>query len=139
MTKKILYSIIAFAAVTIIMCIANYLLQIAFIFLDVVTRLSSSSAFVIILWIVTGVFAAIFTSGAAEAFIGKKDFTYKVTGNTVIIIAAVAIVFSIVLLVNGQFRHNPSEFTLLFSNGYIFLSFFAGAGAMAAILRNIDK
>jgi hypothetical protein len=41
--------------------------------------------------------------------------------------------------VRGDFMLNPREFTLLMSNGYVWIAYFAGAGAMAAILRNLDK
>ncbi len=136
--KKISIIILSFIGAIIGVSIANFLLQIAIIFLDVVTRFSSSSAYVIVLWIVTGVFAAVFAFGIAEHFVGKENFTHKFTGNTIIVVSLLAIAFAIIMLSNGEFKHNPSEFSLLLSNGYVFLSFFAGSAAMAAILKNVD-
>jgi H+/Cl- antiporter ClcA len=136
--KKILITILCFIVAIIGVSIVNYVLQIAVIFLDIVSRLSASSAFVIVLWIVTGVFGAVFAVSGAEHFIGKANFTHKLSGNTVVVVSLLAIVFAVIMLSKGEFKHNPSEFSLLLSNGYIFLSFFAGSAAMGAILRNLD-
>jgi len=137
--KKIFITTLFFIGAVIAVGIANYVLQIAVIFLDVVTRLSSTSAFVIVLWVVTGVFGAVFTVSGAEHFLGKANFSYKFTGNTIIIISLLAIIFAIIMLSKGEFKGSPSEFSLLLSNGYVFLSFFAGSAGMAAILRNLDS
>ena len=137
-SKKIVITILAFIVAIIAVSIVSYILQIAVIFLDIVSRLSSSSAFVIVLWIVTGVFGAVFAVSGAEQFLGKENFTHKLSGNTILIVSLLAITFAIVMLSKGEFKHNPSEFSLLLSNGYVFLSFFVGAGGMAAILRNLD-
>jgi len=138
LSKKLMYTTLSFVISIIAVCIINYVLQIVVIFLDIVSRLSSSSAFIIVLWIVTGVFAAVFTVSGAEFLAGKKNFSYKLTGNTVLIISSCAIVFAIILLVNGEFYHNPSDFSLLLSNAYVFLSFFTGSAVMGAVLRNLD-
>ncbi len=137
--KKIFITILCFIGAIIAVGIANYVLQIAVIFLDVVTRLSSTSAFVIVLWIVTGVFGAVFTGSGAEQFLGKENFSYKFTGNTIIVISLLSILFAIIMLSKGEFKRSPSEFSLLLSNGYVFLSFFVGSAAMGAILRNLDS
>ncbi len=139
LTKKIFYTLISFLVSIIFVCVANYLFQILVIFLDIVTRLSSSSAYIIVLWIVTGAFAAVFTISGVEYLIGKNHFSYKLTGNIILILSLLMISAATILLVNGHFKRNPSEFSLLLSNGYVFISFFSGAGIMAAILRNLDK
>ncbi len=136
--KGIIFSGVSFLFSIVAVCIINYILQILVVFLDIITRLSSSTAFVIVLWIVTGVFAVVFAFSWVEAYTGKGNISYKLTGNTVMIISTVAMVMAIVLLLKGEFNHNPSEFSLLLSNGYIFLSFFAGSATMAAIMRNLD-
>ncbi|HRF19546.1 MAG TPA: hypothetical protein PK977_15330, partial [Chitinophagaceae bacterium] len=60
-------------------------------------------------------------------------------GNTILVISILAIIPAIVIMSKGHFMHNPKEFTLLLSNGYVWVAYFAGAGGMAAILRNLDK
>lgn len=137
--KKIFITILCFIGAIIAVGIANYLLQIAFVFLDIITRLSSTSAYIIVLWIVTGVFGAVFAFSGAEYFLGKDNFSHKFTGNTIMVVSLIAIVFAVIMLSRGEFKGNPSEFSLLLSNGYVFLSFFAGSAAMAAILRNLDS
>lgn len=139
LSKKTFYIIISFLISIFLVCIFNYLLQIVAIFLVFVKRLSSSTAFIIVLWIVTGIFSIIFTASGAEYLIGKKDFSHRFTGNTILIISLVMILTAIILMLKGHFKHNPSEFTLLLSNGYVFISFFTGAGIMAAIMRNLDE
>lgn len=136
--KKILITISSFVAAIVMACIGNFILQVLVIFLDIVSRMSGSSAYVIVLWIVTGVFGAIFAVSIAEQFLGKNNFSHRFTGNVILTVSVLAILFAFILLSKGEFRQNPSEFSLLLSNGYVFLSFFAGSAAMAAILRNMD-
>jgi membrane protein YdbS with pleckstrin-like domain len=102
-------------------------------------RLEESVAYVIILWLVTGVFAAVFTIGLAEYFVKKENFTYKVSGNIILLVSLLAIIPVIMIMSRGDFMYNPKEFTLLLSNGYVWISYFVGAGTMAAVLRNLDK
>lgn len=134
--KKLLYTIIAFLIVCIGVCVVNFVIQILAIFIDVISRNSSSSAFIIVLWIVTGVFAAVFTFGAAEAII-KTGYSSQFTAITVISISVLAIIFAIILLSKGEFNHSPSEYSLILSNGYVFASFFLGCGLTALIARNL--
>ena len=102
-------------------------------------RIAGSSAYIIVLWLVTGVFGALFTTGLAEYLVKKENFTYRISGNTILLISVVAIIPAIVIMSRGDFMHNPEEFTLLLSNGYVWVSYFVGAGVMAAILKNLDK
>ncbi len=138
--KNIAWNVLAFLIITIGVCIANYILQIIIIFIDILSRrVAESSAYVIVLWLVTGVFGAVFTTGLAEQLVKKEAFTYRISGNTILITSVLAIIPAIVIMSRGEFMHDPKEFTLLFSNGYVWVAYFAGAGAMAAILRNLDK
>lgn len=138
--KNIAWNVLAFAIVTIAVCIVNYILQIIIIFMDILSRrIAESSAYIIVLWLVTGIFAAVFTTGLAENLVKKENFTYRVTGNSIIVISVLAIIPAIILMSNGHFMHDPKEFTLLLSNGYVWVAYFVGAGGMSAILRNLDK
>jgi hypothetical protein len=138
--KNIAWNVLAFLIITVAVCIANYVLQILIIFMDIFSRrLEESVAYVIILWLVTGVFAAVFTIGLAEYFVKKENFTYKVSGNIILLVSLLAIIPVIMIMSRGDFMYNPKEFTLLLSNGYVWISYFVGAGTMAAVLRNLDK
>lgn len=130
---------LAFVAGTIMVCIANFVLQIILIFTDIVTRMESSSLLVIVLWIVTGVFGALFTVGVAEQFIGKQPDLYARAGTTVLLLSVAAILFALFFLSRGLFRRDPKEFSLLFSNGYVFISYFSGAAGMSLLLRKMDE
>ena len=137
--RIIAWNILAFFLVTIGICIINYILQIIILFMDLFSRrLEESSLYVIVLWLVTGVFAAVFTGSLAEHLVKKENFTYKLTGNTMMILSVIAIVPVIVIMINGGFMKDPKEFTLLLSNGFVWVSYFTGAGVMAAILRKLD-
>lgn len=80
-----------------------------------------------------------FTVSGVEFFTGKNHFSYKLTGNIILILSLLMIFAAVILMVKGHFKRNPSGFSLLLSNGYVYISFFSGAGIMAAILRNLDK
>ena len=137
-SKKLLYTVLSFLLVCIGVCIINFVLQIVGIFLDVFSRhYESSSAFIIVLWLVTGVFGAVFTFGVAEAFLGKSTYSSQFTAITVIVISLIAIVGAIILLSKGEFNHSPSEYSLILSNGYVFASYFLGCGLTAVIFRNM--
>lgn len=138
--KKIAWNVLAFFLVTIAISIANYILQVIIIFMDIFSRrIAESSAYIIVLWLVTGIFAAVFTTGLAEQLVKKENFNYKFTGNTILLVSILAIIPAILLMSMGDFMHDPKEFTLLLSNGFVWVSYFVGAGAMAAIFRNLDK
>lgn len=138
--KNIAWNILAFILMTVAVCIVNYILQIIIIFMDIFSRrLEESVAYVIVLWLVTGIFGSVFTTGLAEHLVKKGNFAYKVSGNTILVISILAIIPAIVIMSKGHFMHNPKEFTLLLSNGYVWVAYFGGAGGMAAILRNLDK
>lgn len=137
--KLIAWNILAFVIMTVVIGIVNYILQIIVIFMDLFSRrLQESSLYVIVLWLVTGVFATVFAASLAEHLVKKENFTYKLTGNTLLLLCVVAVVPVIIIMINGDFMHDPKEFTLLLSNGFVWVSYFTGAGAMAAILRNLD-
>ena len=135
--KKNVGILLSFLLATLLVCIGNFVLQILLIFLDIATRLDSSSLMVIVLWIVTGVFATVFTKGIAELVAGA-DTTYRQTSTIVLIIAVLAIAVAVTGLSRGLFRRSPEEFSLLFSNGWVFISYFAGAAGMALIMRKLD-
>ncbi len=118
--KKTAAFIASFAIATVVVCIANFILQ-------------------IVLWIVTGVFGAVFTIGAAEQLAGKEREIDAQAGNVVLVVSLLAIAFAVFFLSRGLFRRDPKEFSLLFSNGYVFISYFAGAAAMSLILRKLDQ
>jgi hypothetical protein len=137
--KKNGYILLSFIITIVILCVVNYVFQIAVIFLDIISRrLNSSAAYVIVLWLVTGVFTTVFTEGVAEQLAGKEHSSYKNVGTVVLITSCLALVFSISLLLAGEFRHDPEEFSLLLSNGYVFTAFFAGTAAMALVFRKLD-
>lgn len=137
--KKIGWTFLAFALATVAVCIANFILQFVLIFVDIVSRMDSSSLMIIVLWLVTGVFGAVITVSLAEQFLGKALFTYKMTGITVTVVSAIAIAAALLLFGKNYFQRSASDFSLLFSNGYVFISYFAGAGIMGLILKNLDK
>lgn len=137
--KKIAWNLLSFALATVAVCIANFILQFVLIFVDIVSRMDSSSLMIIVLWLVTGVFGAVITVSLAEQFLGKGQFTYKLSGITVTVVSAIAIVAAILLFGKSYFNRSASDFSLLFSNGYVFISYFAGAGIMGLILKNLDK
>ncbi len=129
---------LSFVIATVAVCIANFVLQIILIFTDIVTRMESSSVMVIVLWIVTGVFGTVFTLAVAEQLAGKQKDIYAKAGNAVLLLSLFAIAFAVFYLSRGHFRRDPKEFSLLFSNGYVFISYFSGAAAMALIMRKLD-
>ncbi len=137
--KTIFKFIFSFAFVTVLVCIANFLLQIALILLDVVTRLESTSAMIIILWVVTGVFAVVFAPGIAAQLTGTEKGIYEPVCNTILAISIIAVISAIVIMSKGHFKHNPSDFSLLLSNGYVFIAYFTGTALMALVMRNLEK
>lgn len=137
--KKYLFIVLSFAIAMTAMCVANFIFQIVFIFLDIISRKQSSSLFVLVLWIVTGVFATVFTTGIMEQLTSKEQTSYAETGKIVLIISVIAVVAAILFLSAGQFKKDAEEFSLIFSNGYVLISFFAGAGAMAVVMRNFGR
>lgn len=136
--KKTATLLLSFILATVVVCIANFVLQIILIFTDIVTRMSTSSVMVIVLWLVTGVFGAVFTVAGAEQLSGGKKDIYKQAGNLVLVASLLAIALAVFFLSRGHFRRDPKEFSLLFSNGYVFISYFTGAAGMSLILRKLD-
>jgi hypothetical protein len=130
---------LAFVITTVLMCIANFITQIVLIFIDVVSRWESSSALTIVLWIVTGVFGAVFTQSTATLFLNEKTIKYRLTYTTVLIISLVCIAGTVVLMVHGEFMEDPRDYTLFFSNGFVFVSYFIGTGGFAWIGRKLDS
>jgi glucan phosphoethanolaminetransferase (alkaline phosphatase superfamily) len=131
--------ILAFAITTAVMCVLNFVAQIVLIFIDIISRWESSSALTIVLWIVTGVFGAVFTGLTATLFLPEKEITYRLTYNPVMIVSIVAIALAVALMVHGDFIEDVDDFTLFFSNGFVFVSYFIGSGGFALIGRNLDK
>ena len=119
------------------MCVVNFIAQIALIFMDVVSRLESSSALTLVLWFVTGVFSAIFTEATAGMFMKKEEITYPLVHYPILIISILMIVLAVVLMLMGELEADNVEFTLLFSNGFVFLSYFLGTGGFSFIGRKL--
>jgi len=115
------------------MCVVNFIAQIALIFMDVVSRLESSSALTLVLWFVTGVFGAIFTEATAGIFMKKEEITYPLVHYPILIVSILMIVLAVVLMLTGELEADNVEFTLLFSNGFVFLSYFLGTGGFSFI------
>ncbi|MBK8978642.1 MAG: hypothetical protein IPM29_22320 [Planctomycetes bacterium] len=112
-------------------CVVNFVAQIAMVFLDVLTRLESSSAAILALWFVTGVFTTVFTCGDLDEPSGDGRFRATV----VLWLSCVAVVASIVAACLGWPGGDPLEFSLLFTNVWVVIACFLGAGVMASVLR----
>ncbi len=128
---RILRVLVSFALTMAAACVANFVLQIGMIFLDVLTRLESSSAAILALWFVTGVFTTVVGVGDLDKPPGNGRF-----GSTVVLVLSViAVVVSIVLAIKGWLGGDPLEFSLMFTNVWVVIAFFVGSGAMAAVVR----
>ncbi len=128
---------LAFLISTFVLCVLNFIAQIALIFIDIISRWESTSALTIVLWIVTGVFGAIFTESAAGLFINKNQISYRLIHTPVLFVSLAAILLAVFLMVQGEFIADPSEFTLLFSNGIVFISYFIGSAGFAFLARKL--
>lgn len=137
--SRIFQIILAFALGTFAVCIANFVLQFLLIFVDIISRMDASSAMVIVLWLVTGVFGAVFSLSIAEQVTVKSGFTHKETGTVMLLISLLAIGLAIMFFDKGLFRRSASDFSLLFSNAWVFIAYFTGAGGMSLVLRKLDK
>lgn len=137
--KRILQTVIAFALGTFGVCIANFVIQFLLIFVDIISRQDASSAMVIVLWLVTGVFGAVFSVSFTEQMLGKEGFTHKESGTVIGVVSVICIGLAFLFFSQGFFKRNASDFSLLFSNAWVFISYFTGAGAMSLILRKMDK
>ena len=93
---------------------------------------------VIVLWLVTGVFGAVISVSVAEHLLGKPLFTYKESAITISVTAVIAIGLAILLFGKNYFNRSASDFSLLFSNGYVFIAYCTGAAGMGLILKNLD-
>ncbi|MBS1507313.1 MAG: hypothetical protein JSS79_11765 [Bacteroidetes bacterium] len=137
--SKSLKLFLSFVITTVVMCVVNFIAQIALIFIDAVSRWESSSALTVVLWIVTGVFGAVFTGLTATLFLPEKEITYRNTYNVVAVVSVIAITAAVALMLNGDFIEDADDFTLFFSNGIVFVSYFIGSGGFALVGRNLDK
>ena len=122
---------LAFAVATAAACGVNFIAQVAMIVLDVLTRLESSSAAIVALWFVTGVFTTVFAVGDLEQPPGQARLRARV----VLGASAAAVVSSIVAACLGCPGGDPLEFSLLFTNVWVVIAFYVGTGAMALVLR----
>lgn len=129
--SRILRLLVSFALWMAALCVANFVAQVAMVFLDVLTRLDSSSLAILVLWFVTGVFTTIFAVGELDRPPGNGLFGATVVGA----LAIAALTVAIVLLATGHHGGDPLEFSLMFTNVRVVIAFFAGAGAMAFVLR----
>jgi hypothetical protein len=131
---RILRVLASFALTMLAACVANFVLQIGMIFLDVLTRLESSSAAILALWFVTGVFTTVIGIGELDRPPGNGRFG----GTVVLVLSVVAIAAAIVLAWNDCPGGDPLDFSLMFTNVWVVIAFFAGSGAMAAVIRLAD-
>ena len=123
--------LVSFALAMLCLCVVNFLAQIVMIFLDVVTRLDSSSAAILALWFVTGVFTTIFAVGELDRPPGNGFFRATVVGVLAIVALGIAIAFA----ATGRHGGDPLEFSLMFTNVWVVIAHFFGVGAMALVLR----
>lgn len=137
MTKKYLLIVLSFLITTLIFCVINFVAQIILIFVDVVSRWESSALLTLVLWFVTGVFSSIFTEAAASMFIAKEEITYPLLHTPILITSIIAIALGVLLMFMGELEADNVEFTLLLSNGYVFISYFVGTGAFSWIARKL--
>jgi hypothetical protein len=91
----------------------------------------------VVLWIVTGVFAAIFTEGVVEYFLDKKEITNRVVYYPVLVLSIAAIIVTLIMLFQDEYIGDPSEFTLLLSNGIVFISCFFGTATLSFIATKL--
>lgn len=138
-SKRIFQAVLAFALGTFAVCIANFVLQFLLIFVDIISRKDASSAMIIVLWLVTGVFGAVFSISIAEQVTVKSGFTHKESGTVILVVSLLAIGLAAFSFDKGLFRRSASDFSLLFSNAWVFIAYFTGAGGMSLILRKLDK
>lgn len=90
---------------------------------------------IIVLWVITGVFAL----GIAAQLTGTEKGIYEPACNIIISISVIAVISAIVIMSKGHFKHNPSDFSLLLSNVYVFIVFFTGTALMALVMRKSEK
>lgn len=115
------------------LCCVNFLAQIALIFVDLLSRLDSSSAAILALWFVTGVFTTVFALGDPDLSPDHARFG----GNLLLAISLAAIGFAIAWATTLGPGGDPLEFSLMFTNAWVVIVFFAGSGAMAWVFRNL--
>ena len=138
-SRKILYLVLALVMAIVITGILNFLLQLLIALIDPIMRISASGLYVVVLWIVTGIFCSVLTFSLAEPMLGKENADSKFIARVIIIISIIMIVFSLYLIYDQNMGLPVSEFSLLFSNPYILLSFFIGVAGMSFILRRLNK
>ena len=115
------------------LCCVNFVAQIALLFVDLLSRLDSSSAAILALWFVTGVFTTVLTVGDPDHTPDHSRFS----GNVLLGLALLAIALSIVWGATLGGGGDPLEFSLMFTNVWVVIAFFAGSGAMAWVFRQL--
>lgn len=131
LASRTLRVVLSFALTMVAACVVNFVLQLGMIFLDVLTRLDSSSGAILALWFVTGVFTTVIGIGEWDRPPGNARFA----GTVVLALSVVAVAVSVALAVTGSCGGDPLEFSLMFTNVWVVLAFFVGAGAMAWVMR----
>lgn len=141
-TQKIAWVLLAFLIAATGVCVANFILQIFFIFVVELTRLNSSGAYVFTLWLVTGVFCTVFTPGLYHEFVKKKlpdeNLNYSYACKISIFIGLIGMAVSIYQMSAGRSR-DLEEFSLIFSNPLVRLAFSIGAGALGYFLMKASE
>jgi uncharacterized membrane protein YGL010W len=137
--KHALLGAAAFALALVSTCVANFVLQLGLIFVDVLTRLEESAAMVLASWFVTGVFTTVFAIGWHEQFVGKEHFRWRTSGNVALLISALVLAVTIVLICRGWSWRDPQDWSLLTENPWNVVACFTGSGGMAAVGRTLDS
>lgn len=128
---RVLRTLLRFAVVMAAMCVVNFTAQIAMIFADVLTRLDSSSAAMLALWFVTGVFTTVFAVGELD----QPPDNARFRGTVLLVLSVLAIAASIWLACTDNVGGDPLEFSLMFTNVWVVIAFFFGTGAMGYVMR----
>jgi hypothetical protein len=125
--------LLRFALAMAALCCVNFLAQIALIFVDLLTRLESSSAAILALWFVTGVFTTVFALGDPD----RSPDHARFGGNLLLALSLAAIGLAVAWATALGPGGDPLEFSLMFTNTWVVIAFFAGSGAMAWVFRKL--
>lgn len=91
------------------------------------------------LWLVTGVFTAVFASGVTDYMGEIPGGKHRRVGTVLVALAVVAIAAAVYLIVEHDFGGDPAESFLPFTNGYVVVSFYLGVGLAGLVIRSMDE
>jgi hypothetical protein len=139
LAKRIGWILLAFFGSSILTTLANFVLQIVITFLDVVTRWEESSGSLLALWLVTGVFTTVFTTGMTERLGAVPGGDHRLSGSVCVGLSAAFICLYLYLIRYEGFGGWPLERFMIFEDGWVTIAFFTGAGAMGLVVRKLDE